>query len=72
MKNFYLSIDKMYLDSRGDQAHIYKVIRNGGGKVDGGSEYAIVFSFPDEASQLYTNNVLYRLGIGADIVLDFA
>lgn len=70
MNNYFLSIDKMYLDSRADQAHIYKVIRNGGGKVDGGSEYAIVFSFPDEASQTYTNNVLYRLGIGADIVVN--
>lgn len=70
MNNFFLSIDKMYLDSRGDQAHIYKVIRNGGGKIDGGSEYTIVFSFPDEASQIYTNNVLYRLGISADIVVN--
>lgn len=69
MNNFFLSIDKMYLDSRKDQAHIYKVIRNGGGKIDGGSEYAIVFAFPDEASQMYINKVLYRLGIGADIVI---
>ena len=70
MNNFFLSIDKMYLDSRGDKAHIFKVIRNGGGEVDGGSEYTVVFSFPDEASQLYVNKVLYRLGIGADIVIN--
>lgn len=69
MANYYLSIDKMYLDSRGDKAHIHKVIRNGGGKVDGGSEYAIVFEFPDEASLEYTNKVLFRLGICGDIII---
>ena len=69
MNNFFLSIDRMYLNPN-QEPHIKKIIKIFKGEVDGGSEYAIVFSFPNEDMQSSANQALYRFGVCADIVVN--
>ena len=69
MNNYFLSIDKEYMNPK-QEPHIRKIIRMYKGEIDGASEYALVFSFPDKNMQDATNDALYRFGVCASIVVN--
>ena len=69
MNNYFLSIDKTYMNPK-QEPHIRKIIRLYKGEIDGGSEYELVFSFPNKDMQEATNHALYRFGICASIVVN--